>query len=59
APKAKAAGDWLLGAIDEKNLRTPEAGYFPVNGTSHPKPPDNVAWNLGYALEALVRLHEI
>jgi hypothetical protein len=55
--KAEAARDWLL------NHLTPEAiasgGYFPVTGQSEPRPPENLAWMLGWTLEALVRAPDI
>jgi hypothetical protein len=56
-PRALAAREWLLAHV------TPEAvdagGYFPVTGESEPRPPENLAWLLGWTLEALVRGEEI
>ncbi|MBN2290818.1 MAG: hypothetical protein JXM70_00240 [Pirellulales bacterium] len=58
-PKAQAAREWLLENITAENLSSKSAGYFRVTGRSHPKPPDNVAWNLAYTLEILPRLRSI
>ena len=58
-PKALAARDWLLKNNTAKDLDSKSAGYFRVTGRSHPRPPDNVAWNLGYALEVLPRVQDI
>ena len=58
-PKARAAADWLVKSISAENLQSQSAGYFPVHGKSLPSPPDNVAWMLGYTLQALLRIREI
>ena len=58
-PKAQAARDWLLANITADNLKSKSAGYFCVTGRSHPRPPDNVAWNLGYTLEVLPRVQDV
>ena len=36
-----------------------EGGYFQVTGQSEPFPPENLAWQLGWTLEALCRSGEI
>jgi hypothetical protein len=55
--KALAARNWLLAHL------TPEAvesgGYFRVTGQSEPRPPENLAWLLGWTLEALAQMEEI
>jgi hypothetical protein len=55
--QALAARTWLLAHL------TPEAvesgGYFRVTGQSEPRPPENLAWLLGWTLEALTRMEEI
>jgi len=58
-PKALAARDWLLRNITADSLRSPTAGYNPVHGKSLPRPPDNVSWNLAYALQALLRIQDL
>jgi len=56
-PCALAARDWLI------THTTPEAvdagGYFRITGESEPRPPENLAWLLGWTLEALLRAGEI
>ncbi|HOZ45405.1 MAG TPA: hypothetical protein PLO37_03200 [Candidatus Hydrogenedentes bacterium] len=58
-PRALDARDWLLRNISAESLRSPTAGYFPAHGTSHPGPPDNVSWNLAYALEASLSVEKL
>ena len=55
-PKALAARHWLLDHVTEKNLTA--GGYIRVTGKSHKKT-DNLAWILGWTLDALCRVDEI
>lgn len=55
--KAKRAAEWLLNHITPQTAR--EGGYFQETGQSEPRPPENLAWMLGWTLEALTRLHEL
>ena len=55
--KARLAADWLLDHVTPQSIDA--GGYFPVTGQSEPRPPENLAWQLGWTLEALTRLHEI
>jgi hypothetical protein len=56
-PRAVAARDWLLAHLSLDTIQA--GGYFPVTGGSEPRPPENLAWLLGWTLETLVRIHEI
>jgi hypothetical protein len=56
-PKALLAAGWLLDHVTPETVRT--GGYFRVTGQSEPRPPENLAWMLGWTLEAMTRLHEI
>jgi hypothetical protein len=56
-PKALAARDWLLAHITPESVDA--GGYFRVTGVAEPRPPENLAWLLGWTLTALVRLPEI
>ena len=55
-PKALAARDWLLKHITEKDLKA--GGYIRVTGKSHKKL-DNLAWILGWTLDALTQVQNI
>jgi hypothetical protein len=55
--KAEAAKDWLLNHITPETVQS--GGYFRVTGQSEPRPPENLAWLLGWTLEALVRMQNI
>ena len=55
-PKALAARDWLLEHVTEEDLAA--GGYLRVTGKSHKKT-DNLAWILGWTLDALCRVEEI
>jgi len=55
-PKALAARDWMLEHVTEKDLAA--GGYIRVTGKSHKKT-DNLAWILGWTLDALCRVDEI
>lgn len=55
--KAEAARDYLLNHITPETVQS--SGYFRVTGQSEPRPPENLAWLLGWTLEALVRMQNI
>ena len=55
-PKVELARDWLTRDLADKVLK--HRGYIRVTGKSQPKL-DNLAWLLGWALSALIRLDEI
>ena len=52
----QAARDWLLEHVTEEDLAA--GGYLRVTGKSHKKT-DNLAWILGWTLDALCRVEEI
>jgi hypothetical protein len=56
-PKVLLAADWLLDHVTPAAVEA--GGYFRVTGESEPRPPENLAWMLGWTLEALTRLHEL
>jgi hypothetical protein len=56
-PKARRAADWLLDYVTPEAIRA--GGYFRVTGQSEPRPPENLAWQLGWTLEALTRVGEV
>ncbi len=56
-PRALAARDWLLAHITPESVDS--GGYFPVTGEAEPRPPENLAWLLGWTLLALTRANEI
>jgi hypothetical protein len=56
-PRACAARDWLVAHVTPENVES--GGYFAVTGQSEPRPPENQAWQLGWTLEALMRLGEL
>lgn len=55
-PKALAARDWMLAHITEEDLQA--GGYIRVTGKSHKKL-DNLAWILGWTLDALCQVPRI
>jgi len=55
--KARLAAEWLLDHVTPQSIEA--GGYFRVTGESEPRPPENLAWQLGWTLEALTRLHEL
>lgn len=56
-PRARAARDWLTDHVTDESVLA--GGYFAVTGQSEPRPPENQAWQLGWTLEALVRLDDL
>ena len=55
--RALRGADWLLAHITPESID--EGGYFRVTGQSEPRPPENLAWLLGWTLEALTRMEEV
>lgn len=55
--KARLAADWLLDHVTPQSIDS--GGYFKVTGQSEPRPPENLAWQLGWTLEALTRVEEL
>ncbi len=56
-PTVLAASKWLHENVTPQSIQ--EGGYFRVTGRSLPGPPDCRAWQLGWALEALLRSDEV
>jgi hypothetical protein len=56
-PRVLQAANWLLDHVTPTSIQ--EGGYFRATGISEPRPPENLAWMLGWTLEALTRLHEL
>jgi hypothetical protein len=56
-PRALAARHWLLENVTRKGIEA--GGYFPISGTSEPRPPDNLAWMFGLTLQTLAELDRL
>jgi hypothetical protein len=56
-PKALAARRWLFGNITPESVES--GGYFKITGKSEPRPPENMAWMLGWTLQALAMVDMI
>ncbi|NUQ70038.1 MAG: hypothetical protein HUU17_04385 [Chthonomonadales bacterium] len=56
-PKAQKGAEWLLAHLTPDVTTT--GGYHPVTGQSEPRPPENLAWMLGWTLELLPRIGDI
>lgn len=56
-PKALAARHWLLENVTRKGIEA--GGYFPISGTSEPRPPDNLAWMFALTLQTLAQLDRL
>ena len=55
--RALMARDWLLDSLTPETIDA--GGYFPITGKSEPRPPENLAWMLGWVLELLPRLEQL
>ena len=53
-PKAAKAKQWLLTNATEELID--QGGYRKITGRTTPHPPENLAWLLGWTVEALLRL---
>ena len=54
--KANRAFEWLVQNVTEESIEN--GGYIKVSGNSEPRPPENLAWLLGWTLEALQSIEE-
>ena len=53
-PQAAMANEWLLANATEEFID--QGGYRKITGRTTPHPPENLAWLLGWTVEALLRI---
>ena len=53
-PKVALASEWLCANATEEFID--QGGYRKITGRTTPHPPENLAWLLGWTVEALLRI---